>query len=66
MVFNTELPVYSPSQDYCGTIDLVADITLEGKEYRGIIDFKCGQPEPEYAYQLAAYALAFMVGITCT
>ena len=56
----TELPVYSESQDFCGTIDLIADVEFDGVEHKNaIIDFKCGQPNYVNAFQLAGYAMAF-------
>jgi len=56
----SELPVYSESQDFCGTIDLVADVMFDGVQHKNaIIDFKCGQPTYINAFQLAGYAMAF-------
>tara|TARA_R100001244_G_scaffold79405_2_gene62452 strand:- start:1438 stop:2130 length:693 start_codon:yes stop_codon:yes gene_type:complete len=57
--FITELPVYCESQDYCGTIDLIATVEFEGERHEAIIDWKCGQPQQTTAFQLAGYALAY-------
>ena len=57
-VMASEKKVFSKAYNYCGTIDMSADVMLAGYFCEAVIDFKCGQPEPEYAYQLGAYALA--------
>ena len=54
----TEKKVYSQKHDFCGTIDMTANIYCLGKVWAdAVIDFKCGQPEPEYAFQTAGYVL---------
>ena len=54
----TERKVYTQKYDFCGTIDMTANIYCLGKVWaEAVIDFKCGQPEPEYAFQTAGYVL---------
>ena len=54
----TERKVYTHKYDFCGTIDMTANIYCLGKVWaEAVIDFKCGQPEPEYAFQTAGYVL---------
>ena len=54
----TERKVYTQKYDFCGTIDMTANIYCLGKVWaEAVIDFKCGQPEPEYAFQTAVYVL---------
>jgi len=55
---HSEKKVYNKPNDYCGTIDMIADVNFrEERQEKAIIDFKCGVPAYEYAYQLAGYEM---------
>ena len=55
---DSEKKVYNKPNDYCGTIDMIADVNFrEERQEKAIIDFKCGDPACEYAYQLAGYEM---------
>lgn len=53
----SEQIVWHVPLDYCGTLDKRGRLVWRGDRIPFLGDLKCGQPEPEYALQLAGYAL---------
>lgn len=47
----SERTVYSEKFDYCGTVDCVCELEVEGIRYRVILDFKTGKPENQYIHK---------------
>lgn len=62
-VLISEAQVWSPTFGYAGTLDAIADITVNGRRVRAILDWKTGKRVyVEHALQLAAYSGADFIG----